>query len=403
MGTTHIIDERDKGCGWLNGDTHGWKGVCTLLSAIHVWPPFSQLLSYICKPCFVFVVPIQLEEGYSWLNGHHTQHGWKIQGMWLVEWWHTHGWQRQGVRTHLSVMDGRYTGCGWLNGDTHMDDRGKGYVPISLSCTYATPIQPAAPFTLASMFLVCDPHSTRGGVRQDETMGTTGKWEHKHMDDKVKGTYRDLCHTRVRPSLSQMFPSLCHIYCVCCGRHSNQRRGMAGWMSSTHSMDDRGKGYVPISLPWTYAIPFSQPCPSLSSTPCMCETPIQPEGRVERAPHTTWMEETRGMVGEWGLKHMDDKGKGTYPSLCHTRVLPPISHLYPSVCHPCCVCVLHSTREEILLVEWAAQTQHGLKRKGIGLTNVINPWMTEGRLHTIISDMYVCDPHSASPSLCNPY
>ena len=172
-----VMDGRYKGCGWLNGDTHmddRGKGYVPISLS---WMEDTRDVA----GCMVT---------HTWMTearGMYPSlcHGWKIQGMWLVEWWHTHGWQRQGVCTHLSVINGRYKGCGWLNGDTHMDDRGKGYVPISLSCTYATPNQPAAPFTLASMFLVCDPHSTRGGVRQDETMGTTGKWEHKHMDDKV--------------------------------------------------------------------------------------------------------------------------------------------------------------------------------------------------------------------------
>ena len=84
--------------------------------------------------------------------------------------------------------------------------------------------------------LVCDPYLTRGGVRQDKTMGTAGEWEHKHMDNKAKGTYRALCHTSIRPSFSQLFPSVpsaIHIVCVCVA--VIQPEEGFGWLNGFHT------------------------------------------------------------------------------------------------------------------------------------------------------------------------
>ena len=204
----------EEGCGWLNGhhtqcgwkrqgvQLTGWMGThmdgrhkgYVLFFHSRVRPRFSQPHPALC---FLCVAPIQPEEECGRLNGHHTQHGWKRQGVWLVE-------------------------CG----HTHMDERGKGCVPFSLSYVCATPIQPAVPFSLSSILCVCVRHSNRGGV----------------------------------------------------------------WL-------------------------------------------------VDWAPHKTWMGETRGMACEWGQGHMDDKGKGTCPSLDYACVRPPSSQLYPSLCHPCYVCV----------------------------------------------------------------
>ena len=100
-------------------------------------------------------------------------------------------------------------------------------------------------------------------------------------------------------------------------------------------------------------------------------------------PHRTWMDETMGTTGEWEYKHMDDKVKGTYPSLCHTRVRP----IQPAVsfCHPYCVCVCHSTRGGVRLIEWVngCHTQHGWQREMVCT-------------HVYVMDL--CDPHSGSHS-----
>ena len=281
-------------------------------------------------------------------------------------------------------MDDRDKGYGWLNGDTHMDGRGKGYVPFPLSYTCVTSIQPAAPFYLSLMFCVCEekgmylslchalmrspfsqphpilghqclffcvwPHSTRGEIWLvqwaphtawiEETRDTAG-WMVTHTwMTEGRVMYPSLCHACVRhlfsqprPLLchpccmcdphsarggyswlyghhtqygwtrqwvwlmngdtniwmtksrvhtllsvmhpcepfSQLFPSLCHPYCVCvCVWLSfNQRRDTTGWMGATHNMDGRGKWYVPMFLSWTYATPI-QPATSFSLIHVFC-------------------------------------------------------------------------------------------------------------------------------------
>ena len=170
-------------------------------------------------------------------------------------------------------MSRRDKGYSWLNGHTHMDDRGKGYVPLSLSCTCATPIQPSTPFTLSPMLYVWPPFSQRRGTA--DCMGTT-----HNMDGRDNGydwwmgtqTYGwqsqgyiplPLSYTRANHSASCFLLSVIHFVCVWLS--FNQRRGTTGWMGATHNMDDRGKWYVPMFLSWTHATPFRQPLPFLWS------------------------------------------------------------------------------------------------------------------------------------------
>ena len=137
------------------------------------------------------VVPIEPEEGYGWLNGHHTQHRWKRQRVRLVEWGQTHRWQKEVVCNLISVI--------------HVCD------PNSASRT------------IFSVF-VCLLINQRRSM--EDWMGTTQSMDEKdegygwlnggtHMDERGK-VCLSLSHTCVRPLLSQLYHSLCHsILCVC--------------------------------------------------------------------------------------------------------------------------------------------------------------------------------------------
>ena len=104
-----------------------------LLSAIHVlcvWSPFNQR-----------------KEEYGWLNGHHTQHRWKRQGVRLVEWVHTWMTERMDmypsfchsrVRPRFSqphpslcfcvwpLFNRRRSMEGWMGTTSSVDERDKG-------------------------------------------------------------------------------------------------------------------------------------------------------------------------------------------------------------------------------------------------------------------------------------
>ena len=55
-----------------------------------------------------------IDMGYCWMNGSHTQHGYLREGVRLTEW-----------EPHTTWMKEK-KGYSWLNGHTHMGDRGKG-------------------------------------------------------------------------------------------------------------------------------------------------------------------------------------------------------------------------------------------------------------------------------------
>ena len=362
---------------------HSTRGMYPL-SFIHMCDPIQPAAPFPRASMFcACVAPIQPEEGYGCFNGCHTArvHETRVR---LVQWW-----------------------------PTHMDDWGKGYAPFSLSCTCATPIQLTAPSTLSPMLCmcVCDTHSTRGRVQlvvwaphtwMNETMGKTGEWGHKHMDDKVKDSYPSLCHTLVRPihpAVSFSLSSVCVRVCVSVIQPEEGYGWLTGWYTQHGWQGERVCTYVSVM----------DLCDPHSASHVFCVT-IQPLCVCRRvgvsrlwlvgwAPHTIWMEETRGMAVEWGLKHMHDKGKGTYSSLCHTRVQPSISQMYPSIC-PHVVCVLHSTRGRVRPAEWVPHTTW--VEETMGRDDEWHKPMDEKREVTYHSFWHVCvRPHSASPSLCN--
>ena len=126
--------------------------------------------------------------------------------------------------------------------------------------------------------------------------------------------------------------------------HSMDERDKGyGWLNGNTHMDERGGGVCTFISIMHERDPYSASCTILSATHsvCMCGRHSTRGGvwLVEWAPHITWMGETRGMAGELGHKHMDDKGEGTCPSFYYVCVRPPASQLHPSLCHPCYACV----------------------------------------------------------------
>ena len=386
MGNTHSIDDRDKGYGWLNGDTHmdgrekgylpfplSYTGVTSIqpavpfslssmfcvceekgvyLSLYHALmrSPFSQPHPILGHQCLFFCVWPHSTRGEIWLVQWAPHTAWieetRDTAGWMVT--HSHGWQRDGLCTLLSVMHvcDTYSASHALNSVTHV--------------VCVTPIQPEEGYSW-----LYGHHTQYGWTRQWVRLmnGDTNIW----MTKSRVHTLLSVIHP-CEP-FSQLFPSLCHPYfvcvCVCVWLSFNQRRSTTGWMGATHNMDDRGKWYVPMFLSWTYATPFSQPLPFLWSMFFVCDHQSTVWGRglwlVEWVPYTTWIGETRGMDSNWDWKYMNDKGKCTYPFLSYTCAnQPPVPF-----CQPCFVYVWgrHSNREEFDC--WMGAT-HNMDRRDKG-------------------------------------